>query len=537
MRTQYLGILTAFLLLLSTTGKAQYNIEKLDENGTIKKYSTLLYLINNFYVDTLNMDEVTENAVVQTLKELDPHSSYIPKDEVEEANEPLEGSFEGVGLTFQIYKDTVLVISPVPGGPSDKVGVLAGDKIIMVDGKKAYGEDINNDWVMDNLRGKKGTEVEVMIYRKGVKDLLEFTIVRDEIPLNSVDASFMLDEKTGYIKLNRFARKSQEEFNEAVAKLKNDGMQNLVFDLRGNSGGYLGTAMSISDDFLSSGELIVYTQGIHTERQDMDATSEGSFEKGKLVVLINEGSASASEIVSGAVQDWDRGMIIGRRSFGKGLVQRPFKLPDGSIVRLTVARYYTPSGRCIQKPYDEGTEEYYKDFYNRFEHGEMIHPDSIHFPDSLKYETKNGRTVYGGGGIMPDIFVPLDSSRYNQLYSNLIRKGVFNGFVNDYLNDNRKSMNKKYPTFEKFNSDFSISENEFNVFLKDAEKEKIDIGEEEIELNSDFYKLQLKAMMARNLYGISDYFRVLAPIDNEINKALEVMGEDEAFIRLGMPTN
>lgn len=536
MRIQYFGILTAFLLLISSTGQAQYNIEKMDDDATIKKYSTLLYLINNFYVDTLNMDEVTENAVIQTLKELDPHSSYISKDDVEEANEPLEGSFEGVGLTFQIYKDTVLVISPVPGGPSDKVGVLAGDKIIMVDGQKAYGEDINNDWVMDNLRGKKGTQVNVMIYRKGVKDLLDFTITRDEIPLNSVDAYFMLDDKNGYIKLNRFARDSQEEFSEAVANLKKQGMQNLIFDLRGNSGGYLGTAISISDDFLSNEELIVYTEGIHTERQDMDATAEGSFEKGKLVVLINEGSASASEIVSGAIQDWDRGVIVGRRSFGKGLVQRPFQLPDGSVVRLTVARYYTPSGRSIQKPYDEGTEEYYKDFYYRFEHGEMIHPDSIHFPDSLKFETKNGRTVYGGGGIMPDIFVPLDSSRYNQLYSNLIRKGVFNVFVNDYLNDNRKSLNKKYPTFDKFNSDFFISDEEFKVFLKDAEKEEVEVSSKELDLNGDFYKLQIKALMARNLYGVSDYFKVLAPSDNEINKALEVLGEDEAFIRIGIPT-
>jgi carboxyl-terminal processing protease len=535
MKTTYIGILISFLLLTATSF-AQYNVDKMDEDATIKKYSTLLYLINNFYTDTLNMNEVTENALIQTLKELDPHSSYIPADEVEEANEPLEGSFEGVGLTFQIYKDTVLVISPVPGGPSDKVGILAGDKIILVDGQKAYGEDINSEWVMSHLRGKKGTLVEVMIYRKGMKNLLDYTIVRDEIPLNSVDASFMLDNKTGYIKLNRFARNSQTEFTEAVVKLKNQGMQNLVFDLRGNSGGYLGTAMSISDDFLKEGQLIVYTEGAHNPRQDMDATVEGFFEQGKLVVLINEGSASASEIVSGAVQDWDRGMIIGRRSFGKGLVQRPFQLPDGSVVRLTVARYYTPSGRSIQKPYDDGTDEYYKDFYNRYEHGEMIHLDSIHFPDSLKYETKNGRTVYGGGGIMPDIFVPLDSSRYNQLYSNLIRKGVFNGFVNDYLNDNRKALNKKYPAFKDFNANFSISTEEFDVFINNAKKEDINISDEDLSLNGDFYKLQIKAMMARNLYETGSYFEVLSPIDNEIKKALEVMGEEEAFQRMGIPS-
>jgi carboxyl-terminal processing protease len=283
-----------------------------------------------------------------------------------------------------MFKDTILVIAPVPGGPSDKVGVMAGDKIIQVDGKDAFGEDIDNQWVMDHLRGEKGTEVMVGIYRKGLDDLIEFKIIRDKIPLNSMDAYFMLDEKTGYIKLNRFARTSIDEFRDAVADLKSEGMEDLVFDLRANSGGYLGTAMTISDEFLPAGKSIVYTEGVHSPRQDLNSTDEGSFEEGKLIVLVNEGSASASEIVSGAVQDWDRGVIIGRRTFGKGLVQRPFRLPDGSVVRLTIARYYTPSGRSIQKPYDNGTEEYYKDLTNRFEHGELMNADSINFPDSLK---------------------------------------------------------------------------------------------------------------------------------------------------------
>jgi len=359
----------------------------------------------------MDVPGLTEKAIVQTLRELDPHSAYIPKKQVEKSNETLVGSFEGVGLTFQLFKDTILVIAPIPGGPSDKVGIMAGDKIVTVDSVDAFGKDITNSWVMDHLRGEKRTHVVVGIYRRGNNELIEYEIIRDKIPINSLDAAFMLDGNTGYIKLNRFAKQSLTEFNDAITSLKQQGLKNLIFDLRGNSGGYLGTAMDITDEFLEQNKLIVYTQGTHQERQELNATSKGEFEEGKLVVLINEGSASASEIVSGAVQDWDRGVLIGRRSFGKGLVQRQFKLPDGSVVRLTVARYYTPSGRCIQKPYDNGVEEYYKDFGNRMENGETFHADSIHFPDSLKYQTNSGRTVYGGGGVMSDIFMPLDTVR------------------------------------------------------------------------------------------------------------------------------
>jgi len=511
---------------------SQNNVEPMDQLETTRKATTLLQLINNFYVDTLDMAKLTEKAIVMTLKELDPHSSYISEKNVKKANEPLVGSFEGVGLTFQLFKDTILVIGPIPGGPSDKVGIFAGDKIITVDGEDAYGEDITNQWVMDHLRGKKGTEVTVGIYRKGVNALIDFSIIRDKIPINSLDAAFMLDDKTGYIKLNRFARNSQDEFHEATAKLKALGMKNLVFDLRNNSGGFLGTAMAISDDFLKSGELIVYTEGIHNPRQDLNATDDGVFEKGKLVVLINEGSASASEIVSGAVQDLDRGLIIGRRSFGKGLVQRPFKLPDGSIVRLTVARYYTPSGRSIQKPYDDGVDEYYKDFANRMEHGELIHPDSIHFPDSLKFATKKGRVVYGGGGIMPDIFIPWDSTRYNDVFAALVRKGVFNSFVNEYLNDNRKTLSKKYKSFDDFNESFELPESDFEVFMAKAIEEKIELETEQFESNISFIKLQIKALLSRNLYETGTYFEVLSPWDREIKKALKVIEEDAKFANL-----
>ena len=525
-----LGILTIIFLLLNTLiGYGQSQSLNIDGDKTVKKYSTLLYLINNFYVDTLDMPALTETAIIQTLRELDPHSAYIPKKDVEKSNETLEGSFEGVGLTFQLFKDTILVVAPIPGGPSDKVGIMAGDKIVTVDGKDAFGEDITNNWVMDHLRGKKGTHVVVGIHRKGNKGLIEYEIIRDKIPINSLDAAFMLDKNTGYIKLNRFAKQSLDEFNESISLLKAQGMKNLVFDLRSNSGGYLGTAMSIADEFLPENKLIVYTQGTHQERQELNATRMGEFEEGKLVVLINEGSASASEIVAGAVQDWDRGVLIGRRSFGKGLVQRPFQLPDGSVVRLTVARYYTPSGRCIQKPYDDGVDEYYKDFMNRMDQGETLHADSIHFPDSLKYKTKAGRTVYGGGGVMSDIFIPMDTARYNNLYSSLIRKGVVNGYVNEYLDNNRSTLLVEYKNLDDFLEGIQISDDEFTNFLNKARSEDIEFTDEEISPNVEFIKLQLVALIARNLFEPGDYFEVIAPLDHEIIKALEIINDDEKY--------
>ncbi|NOY51830.1 MAG: PDZ domain-containing protein [Chlorobi bacterium] len=527
--------LLLLVMLLPIGLMAQFNMQKsqnvkeLDANKTTRKISTLLYYINNFYVDTLDMPGIVETVIVQTLKELDPHSAYIAAEDVKRADEPLRGSFEGVGITFQLFKDTILVVSPIPGGPSDRVGIMAGDKILKVEDEIAYGDDINNQWVMDHLRGKKGTKVKVSIYRRGNTDLIDFEITRDKIPINSMDAAFMLDKETGYIKLNRFSKTSLDEVNKAMISLKKQGLKNLVFDLRGNSGGYLGTAMTISDEFLAKDKLIVYTEGIHSPRQELVSTEAGEFEKGKLIVLINEGSASAAEIVTGAVQDWDRAVVIGRRSFGKGLVQRPFQLPDKSVIRLTIARYYTPSGRCIQKPYDEGVDEYYKDFKHRMEHGELIHPDSINFPDSLKFATKNGRTVYGGGGIMPDIFVPLDSVRFNDLYSQFIRKGAFNRFVNEYLDAHRTDLLAAYNSFDKFNSGFGLSDSEFDEFLDLAEEEKVELNDEDLKPNIEFIKLQLKALIARNLYEAGDYFEVISEMDNEIKTALEVINNKKRY--------
>ncbi len=526
----------AFLFLFPVFTRAQHVWKPMDPKTTTQKFSTLLFLIDNFYMDTVNMQQLTEKAIIATLKDLDPHSAYISKKNVKSAEEPLVGSFEGIGINFQLFKDTILVIAPVPGGPSDKAGLRAGDKIIKVNGNKAFGPQITNDWVMKHLRGKKGTKVMVSIYRKGAEGLANYTIVRDVIPLKSLDAAFMLNKTTGYIKLNRFARNSTAEFNQAIDSLKKQGLKNLVFDLRGNSGGYLSTAREIADEFLAPKKLIVYTEGYHSPRQNLYSTEAGHFKKGKLIILIDEGSASASEIVSGALQDWDRALLIGRRSFGKGLVQRQFRLPDGSVVRLTVARYHTPSGRWIQRPYNQGVEAYYHDLQKRMKHGELIHPDSIHFPDSLKFYTASGRIVYGGGGIMPDIFIPWDSSRYDKLYSELIRKGTFNTFVNEYLNNNRKKLQKKYPHFKSFMANFEITPALFNIFLKDTRQAKVTLKPDVLQRNTNFYKLQIKALIARDLFDQNAYFEVLSPMDHAIQKALEVMKNKTAFKEMNIKT-
>ena len=393
-----------FVLLSAPRIQAQSD----EQREGIQKFGTALQIINFAYVDSVDSPDLVASAIKQMLKELDPHSAYISKEDVERVNEPLEGSFDGIGVTFQLFNDTILVVSPVPGGPSDKLGIFGGDKIVKIDGISAVGEKINNEYVMERLRGKKGTTVSVSIKRAGKKELIDFDIVRDKIPLNSIDATYMAAPEIGYIKLTRFSKTSMDEFRESLQELRQEGMQDLILDLRSNSGGYLNIAVELSDEFLPDDKLIVYTEGLRQPRENFYSTSTGSFDNdGRVIVLINEASASASEIVSGAIQDWDRGLVLGRRTFGKALVQRPFRLPDGAFIRLTTARYHTPTGRCIQKPYDEGVEEYFKDFKNRLEHGELVSADSIHFPDSLQYLTPAGRTVYGGGvNVAGSLFPP-----------------------------------------------------------------------------------------------------------------------------------
>ena len=505
---------------INAQNKAQINAQKI---------GTTLYLIDNFYTDSVDLDKVTEDAIVAALKELDPHSAYISKKDVEKANEQLVGSFEGIGVTFQLVRDTITVIGPSPGGPSEKVGIMAGDQFIKIDGEDAFGKKVDNEWVQKHLRGKKGTKVTVTVKRGNDPELMDFEIIRDKIPLNSINAYFMMNKNVGYIKLDRFAQESNKEFKAALANLQAEGMKSLILDLRSNTGGYLNTAIEMVDEFLKADKLIVYTEGLHSPRQEWKSTDKGVYTEGKLVVLIDEGSASASEILSGAVQDHDRGVIIGRRSFGKGLVQRPFNLPDGSQIRLTTARYHTPTGRCIQRPYENGVEEYYKEMTKRLEHGEYFHADSIHFPDSLRYKTDNGRVVYGGGGIMPDIFMPVDTSYNSKLYTNLVRKGVFNKYTVDYAMANRDKLHEQYPKFSRYNDNFQVTEAMMEEVKAVAEKEKVTWNDEEYLRSEKYIKLQIKALIARNVWEMQQYYEVTLTEDPVIGKAVEIISNDKLY--------
>ncbi len=519
-------------LLVSIIVISGFNVFSQTEIDTAKiKMLNTIDIINNYYVDKVSKNEIVENAIIGALKKLDPHSVYFTKEEIKKANEPLEGSFEGIGVQFNLLNDTMIVISPISGGPSDKLGILPGDKFVKVNDTSFVGEKLTNSKVLETLRGKKGTIVKVTVYRKGEKDLLEFEIVRDKIPIYSIDASYMIKPKIGYIKINRFASSTMTEFKESLSKLQLQGMENLILDLTGNSGGYLGTSISLADQFLGKGKTIVYTEDRTGNKDYNTATSNGLFEKGKLVVLIDEGSASASEIVSGAIQDWDRGIIVGRRSFGKGLVQKPFDLIDGSSIRLTIAKYYTPSGRCIQKPYVEGNDEYNKDIYTRYKHGELFSKDSIKLPDSLKFYTNNKRVVYGGGGIMPDIFIPIDTTEKSKYHTNLLRKGVLNKFVLDFVDRNRNTLISKYNNIDNFVNQFEIDDDIFNQFIVFAEKNGVEKEETDINTSKNLIKYQLKALFSQNIWEKDGYFMVINDINNLCKKAIEII-ESSTFDEL-----
>ena len=503
-----------------------------DPRSTTQKFVSALQIIDYAYVDTVNESKLVEDAIEAMLKHLDPHSIYISREDLQKANEPLEGTFEGIGISFQIYHDTILVISPVQGGPSERLGIMAGDKIVKINEEPATGKYVNNNFVFKRLRGKKGTTVKVSILRAGRKKLLDYTIIRDKIPIHSIDASFKANKDIGYIKLNRFSRTTMDEFHEALGELKDLGMKDLILDLRGNSGGYLDVAIDLADEFLGFGKLVVYTKGHSSPKRKYKSSFRGEFENGKLVILMDEGSASASEIVAGAIQDWDRGVIVGRRSFGKGLVQRPYYLPDSSVIRLTVARYYTPSGRCIQKSYKNGYDQYYDDLERRLKKGELTDADKINFPDSLKYYTENHRIVYGGGGIMPDVFVPWDSTKYSDFYVDLLSKGMFNDFIIGYVEKERSYLKTKYPEFEDFNNNFNIEEALIQDFLSYAKKKYIVPKEGELEASEEIISYQLKAILARNLYNFESYFEVMTQIDDGFLKAVKVLEDSDYFAEL-----
>ncbi len=519
-----------FLLLFSFTGQTQ--TARTDPNAGIKKYNAVMQMINYAYVDTINEARLVEKSIIETLKELDPHSVYISKKDVQKANEPLEGNFDGIGIQFEILRDTISVVHAIPGGPSEKLGISSGDKIVKIDEEVVVGKKITNQFVLDHLRGKRGTKVSVSIFRPGKKELIDFSITRDKIPINSIDAAYMIKPGIGYINLNKFAQTSMQEFKEAVTLLKSQGMKSMILDLRNNSGGYMGTAIELSDEFLGQDKLIVFTRGRNSPREDFYSTSRGQFENGKLVVMINENSASASEIVAGAIQDWDRGIILGRRSFGKGLVQRPFQLPDSSQIRLTTARYYNPSGKCIQKSYAEGTDKYYEDFSLRMKHGEFIHPDSVKFPDSLKYFTSKKRVVYGGGGIMPDVFIPWDSTPISDYYLDLRRKNVINTFVGDYVDKTRQFLKTTYSDFARFDKKFLVDSSLMNNFFAYAEKEGVKKDEKGYAVSEKLIKSQIKGLVAQKLWDMNELYAIVNQEDEEVQKALEVVQDDSVFEKL-----
>lgn len=522
-----LKILTSTVVMAVAffAAKAQNPVTDSDFRQNAEKFTALLYHLEQNYVDSVDTEDLVEQAIVKILAELDPHSVYIPAEEVEKANEGLEGNFEGIGIQFNILKDTITVVSPISGGPSEKLGIMAGDKIVSIEGENVAGVGINNNDVALRLRGAKDTKVNVAILRRGAKGPLDFEIIRDKIPIYSLDAAYMATDEVGYIKLNRFSKTTMDEFHAAIAKLKERGMKDLILDLQGNGGGLLETSIQLSDQFLGFNDLIVYTEGKSYPRREAKASSSGDFLTGRLVVLIDDGSASASEIVAGAIQDHDRGLVIGRRSFGKGLVQRPIPLPDGSVVRLTTQKYFTPSGRCIQKPYDEGVQAYYREKMERYENGELWSLDSLYMPDSLKYFTDKQRVVYGGGGILPDIFVPIDTSYNAKLNSDLIRKGVMNNFAISYANSNRKKILKAHPTVESYIANFDMQ--------PVVEAMRAYAAEEDMEWDEEGYTKakvmidgRLKALIARNLWDYSAYYQVFNPYWKTYETAIKVLEQN-----------
>ena len=522
------------ILFILLTGLAYVTSWAQKPDMEARKLQIALYAVSNLYVDPTDETKLVEDAITGMLEKLDPHSTYTDPEETKEMTEPLEGNFDGIGIQFNLLTDTVYVIQVVPGGPSEKVGLMAGDRIIEVNDTVIAGVKMKTTDIMKRLRGPKGSEVRVKVKRGSEKELLDFTITRGKIPVYSIDAAYMADKNTGYIKLNRFAASSSNEFQEAMKKLEKKGMKNLILDLQGNGGGYLNIAIELADEFLSKGKLIVYTEGTKQKRQDAISTMKGDFEEGKLAILVDESSASASEILSGAVQDWDRGVIIGRRTFGKGLVQRPLPLPDGSMIRLTVARYYTPTGRCIQKPYEKGKgEDYAHDLIDRYNRGELMSADSIHFPDSMKYQTlQNKRTVYGGGGIMPDVFIPIDTTRYSDYHRDLVSKGLVNRVAMDYLDQHRKELTKTYKKPEKYKAEFEVTD-EILAHLRDlADEKEIAFKEEEYNRSLPLIKLQIKALIARDLYEMGEYFYIINDVNESFQKALEIMNDETTYNRI-----
>ena len=525
-----ISLAVTMCLALSFTLSAQRSLPQ-----ALQKLMNAEYAISSLYVDSVNEDKLVEEAIKGMLESLDPHSSYTDAKETKELEEPLQGEFSGVGIQFNMNKDTLYVIQTVPGGPSERVGVLAGDRIIYVNDSIIAGVKMKNSDIQKRLRGKKGTNVTIKVKRPGVKELITFRITRDNIPLHSIDAQYMLDERTGYLRISRFGAKTHEEMMDALKELKKQGMTQLIMDLSDNGGGYLNAAIDMCNEFLDRGQLMVYTEGDNSPRNEANANGWGEYQDLHMVVMVNQYSASAAEIFAGAMQDWDRAVIVGRRTFGKGLVQRPFKFEDGSMMRLTVARYYTPSGRCIQKPYNRGDKKAYeKELLERANEGEYYSLDCIQFNDSLRYTTRlNHRIIYGGGGVMPDVYVPIDTSEYSTYYRDLSAKGILNQYVIKYVDKNRKSIAKQYSTLDAFDRGFAVSDEMMRDLIAMGEQDSVKFDEEKYRTSELLLKDIVKGLIARDVYGDQSAYNVIINHRNpDLKAAIEVLNDHERFDRL-----
>lgn len=514
-----------FLLQFSLSAPAQLRLNY-GGDSPVRKLQIAEMAVTNLYVDSVDEGKLVEDAIVGMLQKLDPHSSYSTAAETKSINESLQGSFDGIGVQFNMVEDTLVVIQPVLKGPSEKVGILAGDRIVSVNDTSIAGVKMAREEIMKRLRGKKGTKVQLGVVRRGISDTLLFEVVRDRIPVTTIDAVYMIRPKVGYIRIGSFGATTYDEFMTGIGKLKKQGMRDLILDLQENGGGYLQAAVDIANEFLHKNDLIVYTDGRSTGRREYRAQGNGKLLGGKVMVLINEFSASAAEIVTGAIQDQDRGQVVGRRSFGKGLVQRPIEFNDGSMMRLTIAHYYTPSGRCIQKPYKKGDKkDYDMELDQRFKHGELYSADSIHFADSLKYYTlRTKRVVYGGGGVMPDFFVPLDTTKYSKYHRQLAAKGVVVNASLKYIDNNRKQLKEKYSSFDKFVESYEIPQDVIDGIYEEGKKQKIEpAGDGEIAHTTASLRTQLKALVARDIWDMSQYFQIINETNDIVKKAVELI--------------
>ncbi len=496
----------------------------------LRKLTLAEMALTSIYIDTLDENKLTDAAIKGMLSELDPHTTYTTAEETKKLNEPLNSNFEGIGVQFNILRDTLVVIQTIPKGPSEKVGILPGDRIVSVNDSAIAGVKMPRDQIMKRLRGPKGTVVNLGVVRRNVPEVLQFKVIRDKIPLHSVDAAYMIRPKVGFIRISSFAVNTKLELIEALNKLTKQGMKSLILDLQENGGGYLEAAVGVASQFLEKDALLVYTDGRSVGHQDYKAEAGGKFLKGDIVVLVDEYTASAAEIVSGAIQDHDRGYIVGRRTFGKGLVQRPIPLPDGSLIRVTVSHYYTPSGRCIQKPYEKGkSKEYQQDVLNRFKDGELMHRDSIHFADSLKYKTlKKGRTVYGGGGIMPDYFIPLDTLKYSKYYRNLSLKNCILESYMTYQDAHRKELKEKYADFEQFKKEYDVPMEIVDSIFSAGKRLNVTPANEEERIKAiGEVKMVVKGLTARDIWDMSEYYAIVNENNDAVNKALELLTTDK----------